>query len=334
MMGRIREGVERIRRFNANAAHELRTPLSHICGRIESILARPRRDEEYRESLAQVLNEAQDLAAGVNAMLRLAQSESGIPREQRERVPLGPLLETLVQFFEPLAEERGIAIAAGSFPEVAVEGDGSWLRQLFSNLVDNAVKYCEGGDRIRVEAAARGGRGARQRERRRAGHREGRAAGDLRALRARRPASEPPRLRARAAPRARDRARPRRTHRTRRASRDERPRSRSGCRWPPRREEVLQVGFMPRRLGSPRHEDPLRRGRRRGAGVRAARAARVGLRGGHGGRRHDGPRARRQRRLRRADPRREAPRARRLRGAAPVAQRRQRSARALPDRAG
>jgi heavy metal sensor kinase len=157
MMGRIREGVERIRRFNANAAHELRTPLSHICGRIETILARPRRDEEYRDALAQVLDEAQELAAGVNAMLRLAQSEAGIPRERRERVALDALLETLVEFFEPLAEERGIAIAAGPFPQVAVEGDGSWLRQLFSNLVDNAVKYCEAGDRIRVEARVEGG---------------------------------------------------------------------------------------------------------------------------------------------------------------------------------
>jgi heavy metal sensor kinase len=157
MMGRIREGVERIRRFNANAAHELRTPLSHICGRIETILARPRRDEEYRDALAQVLDEAHELAAGVNAMLRLAQSEAGIPRERRERVALGPLLETLVEFFEPLAEERGISIAAGPFPQVAVEGDGSWLRQLFSNLVDNAVKYCEAGDRIRVEARVEGG---------------------------------------------------------------------------------------------------------------------------------------------------------------------------------
>jgi heavy metal sensor kinase len=157
MMGRIREGVERIRRFNANAAHELRTPLSHICGRIETILARPRRDEEYRDALAQVLDEAHELAAGVNAMLRLAQSEAGIPRERRERVALGPLLEILVEFFEPLAEERGISIAAGPFPQVAVEGDGSWLRQLFSNLVDNAVKYCEAGDRIRVEARVEGG---------------------------------------------------------------------------------------------------------------------------------------------------------------------------------
>jgi two-component system OmpR family sensor kinase len=151
MMARIREGVDRMRRFNANAAHELRTPLSRLCGRVESVLQRPRRDDEYREALHQVLGEARALAVGVNAMLRLSQSESGLSREQRQRVPLGPLLEDLVEFFRPLAEERGIAVEAGAFADVAVDGDGSWLRQLFSNLVDNAVKYCEPGDRVRVE---------------------------------------------------------------------------------------------------------------------------------------------------------------------------------------
>jgi two-component system OmpR family sensor kinase len=151
MMARIREGVERMRRFNANAAHELRTPLSRLCGQVESALQRPRRDDEYRDALQQVLAEARALAAGVNAMLRLSQSESGLSREQRQRVALGPLLEELVEFFRPLAEERGIAIEAPAFADVVVEGDGSWLRQLFSNLVDNAVKYCEPGDHVRVE---------------------------------------------------------------------------------------------------------------------------------------------------------------------------------------
>lgn len=152
MMARIREGVERMRRFNANAAHELRTPLSRICGRVESVLQRPRRDEEYREALQQVLLEAQELAAGVNAMLRLSQSEAGLSREQRQPVALVPLLSTLVEFFGPLAEERGITVEAGPLAPVAVAGDGAWLRQLFSNLVDNAVKYCSAGDRVRVEA--------------------------------------------------------------------------------------------------------------------------------------------------------------------------------------
>jgi signal transduction histidine kinase len=157
MMARIREGVDRMHRFNANAAHELRTPLSRMCSRIESVLQRPRRDDEYRDALQQVLREAHELATGVNAMLRLSESESGLSLEQKRSVELRPLLETLVEFFEPLADERGIAIEAGPIPSVAVDGDGAWLRQLFSNLVDNAVKYCNSGDRIQIEARRAGG---------------------------------------------------------------------------------------------------------------------------------------------------------------------------------
>jgi len=156
MMARIRDGVERMRRFNSNAAHELRTPLSRLCGRIESVLQRPRAEAEYREALQQVLAEAHALAGGVNAMLRLSQSESGLSREQRHPVALVPLLEELIEFFRPLAEQRGIQIETGPLAPVAVEGDGSWLRQLFSNLVDNAVKYCEAGDHVRVEARREG----------------------------------------------------------------------------------------------------------------------------------------------------------------------------------
>jgi signal transduction histidine kinase len=119
---------------------------------VEAVLQRPRRDEEYREALSHVLLEVQELAGGVNALLRLSQSEAGLSREQRQPVALAPLLETLVEFFAPLAEERGITVEVGPLAPLAVAGDGAWLRQLFSNLVDNAVKYCRAGDRVRVDA--------------------------------------------------------------------------------------------------------------------------------------------------------------------------------------
>lgn len=90
----------------------------------------------------------------MNALLRLSRSEAGLDPEHVERVEVAPLLETLVGFFEPLASERGLEIEAGTVPEAAVNGDRAWLQQMLSNLVDNAVKYCEPGARIRVEAEA------------------------------------------------------------------------------------------------------------------------------------------------------------------------------------
>jgi heavy metal sensor kinase len=152
MMERIREGVERMRRFNANAAHELRTPLNRLCGEIEATLQRERSAEEYRSVLEHALDQAHELSGGVNALLRLAQLEEGLPPESLGPVDLAALLATLVEFFAPLAEERGIEVTAEALPEALVTADGGWLRQLFSNLVDNAVKYCAPGCHVRISA--------------------------------------------------------------------------------------------------------------------------------------------------------------------------------------
>jgi signal transduction histidine kinase len=156
MMQRIREGVDRMHRFNANAAHEIRTPLSTICGQIEVALQEARSPEEYRQVLERVLKQAHHLAGGVNAMLRLSRSEAGLDPDHVERVAVAPLLATVLEFFEPAASERDIVLEAGEVPDAMVRGDGSWLVQLFSNLLDNAVKYCGSGDRIGVAGEVRG----------------------------------------------------------------------------------------------------------------------------------------------------------------------------------
>lgn len=155
MMERIRDGVDRMHRFNANAAHEIRTPLSTICGQIEVALQEAPGTEGYRAVLERVLKQAHHLAGGVNAMLRLSRSEAGLDPGHVERISVAPLLDTVLEFFEPVASERGISLEAEKVPDATVRGDESWLVQLFSNLLDNAVKYCASGDRVRVGAEVR-----------------------------------------------------------------------------------------------------------------------------------------------------------------------------------
>jgi signal transduction histidine kinase len=151
MLGRIRAGVEQMHRFNANAAHELRTPLHRIGSMLDAALSQPRDAAAYRDALFDVRAEVDALAGGVNALLRLAQAETGLDPAHTGPVELAKLLRTQLEFFAPLAEQRGIPLVLiEPLPEAAVLGDASWLERLFSNLLDNALKYSRAGDRVEV----------------------------------------------------------------------------------------------------------------------------------------------------------------------------------------
>ena len=151
MLGRIRSGVEQMHRFNANAAHELRTPLHRLGSRLDAALAQPREAAAYREVLLELRSEVDALAGGVNALLRLAQVEAGLDPAHTAPVELAKLLRTQVEFFAPLAEAREIPLLLiEPLPVAEVRGDASWLERLFSNLLDNALKYARPGDRVEV----------------------------------------------------------------------------------------------------------------------------------------------------------------------------------------
>lgn len=152
MLARIREGVARVRHFSADAAHQLRTPLTAMHSQIDVTLAKDRAPEEYRVVLADLLYQVDRLSDTVNAMLRLAQSEGGLDTAHSVRVEIDPLLEDVADFFVALAEERGIELTVEASCKGAVRGDPSWLHQLFANLLHNALQYTPEGGRVDVTA--------------------------------------------------------------------------------------------------------------------------------------------------------------------------------------
>ncbi|NNL66038.1 MAG: HAMP domain-containing protein [Myxococcales bacterium] len=158
MILRIRESVERIQRFNANAAHELSTPLNAIRNQLGVTLDRSRSPDEYRRVLEDVSNRVEHLSRAVEAMLRLSRTEAGLDPERVTRLDLAELLDAVVEFFAPVAAERSITLDFVRPEGVAVRGDPAWLQQAFSNLLDNAIKYCGTGDRIEVGTERDGGR--------------------------------------------------------------------------------------------------------------------------------------------------------------------------------
>ena len=153
MMDRIRHSVERMQRFSANAAHELRTPLNALRSRLEVTLEQTRSPEEYKKALGETAEQVASLSEAVHAMLRLAQSEAGLPAEHRLPVSLGDLVREVVEFFEPLAAEQDLTLRLGPVCEATVAGEPAWLYQSVANLVDNAIRYTRDGGTIEVALA-------------------------------------------------------------------------------------------------------------------------------------------------------------------------------------
>lgn len=158
MIGRIGASMERERRFTGNAAHQLLTPLTAIRNQIDVTLARERSSEEYLEVLEGVRGETTRMAEELEAMLRLARSEGGLPEDHREPCRVDTILRTVGDFFQPLAAEEDVELRIEGGSELTVEGDESWLTQLFSNVVSNAIKYTPKGGRVVLDWGVAGER--------------------------------------------------------------------------------------------------------------------------------------------------------------------------------
>jgi heavy metal sensor kinase len=152
MLTRIREGVDRVRHFSVDAAHQLRTPLTAMHNQLDVTLAKERTPAEHRLVLADLLLQVDRLSDTVNAMLRLAQSEGGLDTSHSVRVDVDPLLEDVVDFFQALADESNVELTVEAESKGAVRGDATWLHQLFANLIHNAIQYTPEGGRVDVSA--------------------------------------------------------------------------------------------------------------------------------------------------------------------------------------
>lgn len=143
-------------RFTADASHELRSPLGAMRAAVEITLQQPREPEEYRNVLASLGDQCERLTELVNALLLLARADAGEVVVERSRVDLAALASEVGEFFEPLADEKAVQLVTETPAPAIVMGDPSRLRQLVTNLVDNAIRFSQPGGAVglRVEAAA------------------------------------------------------------------------------------------------------------------------------------------------------------------------------------
>jgi two-component system, OmpR family, heavy metal sensor histidine kinase CusS len=155
MLDRLEESFDRISRFSADIAHDLRTPVNNIRGEAEVALARTRSADEYRNVIESFLEEAVRLSALIGDLLFLARAESPLTHLRRERVDVRELLGGVVDYYEASAADGGISLTAASAAEpVIAELDRTLLQRAVGNLVSNALANTPPGGAVLLETNA------------------------------------------------------------------------------------------------------------------------------------------------------------------------------------
>jgi heavy metal sensor kinase len=145
MISRLEGSFKRMAEFTADASHELKTPICAMRGEAEVLLLKERKGEEYQEGLAHFIEQFDTLNQLINDLILLSKSDTTQAELKKAPLRLDLLIQNLSHLFQVLAEQKNIALEIGTLEEVTVMGDKVRLQQLFTNLIDNAIKYTSKG---------------------------------------------------------------------------------------------------------------------------------------------------------------------------------------------
>lgn len=148
LMGRVERAYLQLEGFNADVAHELRTPLANLIGQTELALSRERPAAELADTLASNLEELNRLAGMVNDMLFLAQADRGVKARRGEPVALSALVHQVLEFHEAPLSEADLSVEVAGEQQAAV--DAPLVKRALSNLLGNAIRHATPGTRITV----------------------------------------------------------------------------------------------------------------------------------------------------------------------------------------
>ena len=151
LLERLREALARQKRFTADAAHELRSPLTALQVQLD-MLARARTPDDTRDALGALRAGMKRASRLVEQMLTMARLEPEAPLAQPSGVALDTLAAQVAGELEPLAEARRIALRLERLESAALQGDAAALHALVRNLVDNAIRYTPAGGVVRLAA--------------------------------------------------------------------------------------------------------------------------------------------------------------------------------------
>jgi len=150
MLDRLDQGLDRERRFVADASHELRTPLALMLTEVELALSGPRSTEDLREALISVEEDVRRLISLTEDLLALASATAAHLELQTEEVDIAAIAADVVRRFQATADVESRSVSVGGDPSVRVDGDADRLARVISNLVSNALRHGAGDVEVRV----------------------------------------------------------------------------------------------------------------------------------------------------------------------------------------
>ncbi|MCP3888145.1 MAG: HAMP domain-containing protein [Desulfobulbaceae bacterium] len=150
MIARLESAFNRQKEFTSDASHELRAPLTVIQAESTLALQKPREAAEYRKSLEMIAQESEHLAGIINQLLTLARADAGKEHQEFQKINLADFVKDLCIDVGVVCQEKKLTLQQGHFDEASVMGDSRSLRNLFHNILENAMRYTPEGGTITV----------------------------------------------------------------------------------------------------------------------------------------------------------------------------------------
>lgn len=156
MIERLEKAFKRQQQFTSDASHELRTPLAVIKAESTLSLEKDRAASDYKRSLEVVSQESEHMSRVIDQLLILARADSGTEQLTFDKISLTKLVANIGTEAEKLCMSNGLKFKLESVDNLLVNGDRTRLKELFANLIDNAVRYTTSGGSVTISLRREG----------------------------------------------------------------------------------------------------------------------------------------------------------------------------------